>query len=137
MIGPRYFCLAQFSPAFYRPNHRVKKLSEAYFLIPCEKLESVSGQNVQSGETLSTKDVGKAMLGHVYKIPVAVTVRLGSTEIGFEEATGLSVDDVLLLDKKVTTPIELIINGKTQFRGRLAKSDGKQAVVITEVCGTK
>ena len=112
-------------------------LSEAYFLIFCDKLEVVTGRNAQTSGDSSAKDITKAMLSYVHKVPVTVTSRLASTEITFEEITNLSVDDIVLLDKKVNAPVELIIEGKTLFRGRLAKSDGRQAVVITELCNTK
>jgi len=39
----------------------------------------------------------------------------------------------LLLDKKVTDPIELITSGRTALLGRPVKSVGKYAVLITEV----
>jgi flagellar motor switch protein FliM len=45
---------------------------------------------------------------------------------------GLRPGDILLLDKKVDEPVELIIQGQTFFRGRPAKSAGRYAVVITE-----
>jgi flagellar motor switch protein FliM len=49
----------------------------------------------------------------------------------------LHVDDVLLLDKRLNEPVELIIEGQTIFRGQPAKSDGNHAVVITELCSTE
>lgn len=110
--------------------------SEAYFLIFCDKLKKVTEQSIQAGANLSAKDIAKAMLGHVGKVPVTITAKLASVEINFEEITNLSVDDILVLDKKLSAPVELIIGCRTLFRGRLAKSDGRQAVVITELCST-
>ncbi len=50
----------------------------------------------------------------------------------------LEVGDILLLGKKVNESIELIVSGRTAFRGRPAKSAGKHAVVITELsCDTE
>lgn len=42
----------------------------------------------------------------------------------------LQVNDMLLLDKSVDEPIELIVEGKAVFSGRPAKSGGKYAAVI-------
>jgi flagellar motor switch protein FliM len=111
-------------------------VSEAYFLIFCDKLKAVTGQNVQTSANLSAKDSAKAMLGHIGKFPVTIKANLASAEINFEEITNLGVDDILVLDKKLSSPVDLIIKGKILFRGRLAKSDGRQAVVITELCST-
>ena len=111
--------------------------SEAYFLILCDKLKPVVGQNVQAGEDPSSETIAKAMLGHVHRLPVSVTAQLASTVLTFEEIMSLQVDDVLLLDKGVKEPAELIVEGQTIFRGQPVKSDSNHAVVITELCGTK
>jgi flagellar motor switch protein FliM len=97
-------------------------------------LETVAGQRTQTGKDSAAKDVTKLMLGHVHNVPVNVIARLACTELTFEEMSGLHTDDVLLLDKKINTPVELIIDGRIFFKGMLAKSQGKQAVVITERC---
>ena len=110
---------------------------DAYFLIFCEKLRPVAGEKVQAGEDFSAQDISKAMLGHLQDIPVSVTVRLVHTMFNFHEIMSLQVDDILLLDKNVNEPVELIVEGQTLFRGRSAKSDGKHAVMITELCNTK
>ncbi|MHC4122681.1 MAG: FliM/FliN family flagellar motor switch protein [Planctomycetota bacterium] len=111
--------------------------SEAYFLILCDKLKPVVGQNVQAGEDSSSETLAKAMLNHVHKLPVSITTRLASTVLTLEDMMNLHVDDVLLFDKKLNEPVELIIEGQTIFRGQPAKSDGNHAVVITELFGTE
>ena len=111
--------------------------SDAYFLMFCNKLEPVIGQNVQTGEDSSAKDVSKAMLEHVHELPVAVTAQLDSIALTFEEIMSLQVDDILLLDKRANEPVELIVEGKTMLRGCPAKSNGNYAVVITELTGAK
>lgn len=114
-----------------------EKPSEAYFLIFCDKLQTVVGQKVQTSEVLSAQDISKAMLDHVQKIPVSVTAQLASTVLTFEEIMSLQVDDILLLDKSVNEPAELIVEGQAIFRGQPAISDGKYAVVITELSSTE
>jgi flagellar motor switch protein FliM len=131
--GTEQFCKITFSVK--KPDS--ENASDAYFLIFCDKLEPVVGQNVQTGEDSSAKDVSKAMLEHVHKLPVAVTAQLASIALTFEEIMSLQVDDILLLDKRVNEPAELIVEGKTMLRGLPAKSNGNYAVVITEVAGTK
>jgi len=108
---------------------------EAYFLIFCDKLKPIVGQNVQADEDLSSKTVAKTMLGHVHKLPVSITARLASVILTFEEIMSLQVDDILLLDKSVKEPAELTVERKTVFRGQLVKSDDKYAMLITELCG--
>jgi flagellar motor switch protein FliM len=114
-----------------------KNPSEAYFLILCNKLEAVVGKNVQTKKELSTEDAAKAMLNHIYKVPATVTAQLASIVLTFEDAMSLQVDDILLIDKKVNAPVELIVKGRTILRGQPAKSEGKYAVAITKLCDIK
>jgi flagellar motor switch protein FliM len=104
--------------------------SEAYFLILCDKLNAVTGQKVQTGDNLSAQNISRAMNNYIQDIPVPVTVKLAHTMFNFQEIMSIQVDDILMFDKKVNEPVELIVQGQTVLRGRLAKSDDKRAVVI-------
>ena len=123
--------------AFSVENIDLEKSSEAYFLVLCDKLRPVVGQEVQTSEDFSAQDISKAMLSHIQDIPVSITAQLAHALSSFQEIMSLQVGDILLLDKRVNEPIELIAEGKTILRGRPARSDGKHAVVITELCNTK
>ncbi|PKL50665.1 MAG: hypothetical protein CVV39_01015 [Planctomycetes bacterium HGW-Planctomycetes-1] len=114
-----------------------EKPSEAYFLILCDRLQAIAGQKGQSGENIPAQNIAKAMMSHLQHVPVSVMVRLGGALFNFEEVMSLQADDILLLDKKINEPVELFVNGKSALRGRLAKFDNKQAVMITELCNTK
>ncbi len=114
-----------------------EKSSEAYILILCSKLESVVGKAVETIGAFSAEDISKAILDNMQQMPVCITAQLASTVLTLEEIVSLEVGDILLFDRKVNESIELIINGRTAFRGRPAKSAGKHAVLITELsCDT-
>jgi len=110
-----------------------EKGTEAYILIRCSKLESVVGKAEQAVGGFSADDISKAILGHMQKMPVYITAQLASTVLTLKEIMSLEVGDILLLDKKVNEPIELITSGRTALLGRPARSAGKYAVVITEL----
>ena len=111
--------------------------SDAHLLIPCSKLEPIVGKTAKVDSEFTAKDVSKVILGHFQKISVLVTAQLASIWLTFEEIMDLQVDDILLLDKKIEEPAELIVEGQPLFRGQLAKSAGRYAVVITELsCNT-
>jgi len=114
-----------------------EKPSEAYFLVLCDKLKPIVGQNVQFGKDFSSETITKAILSHVHKLPVSITAQLASTVLTLEEIMSLQVDDILLLDKRVNEPAELIVEGQAIFRGQIAKSNGNHAVVIRDLCNTK
>ena len=111
--------------------------SEAYFLILCDKLQVIAGLKVETGENISAQNISKTLFNHLQGMPISVTVKLAHAMFNFREIMSLQVDDILLLDKKVNEPVEMIVGSKTVLRGRLAKSDGKRAMVITELCNAK
>jgi flagellar motor switch protein FliM len=106
---------------------------EVHLLIPCSKLEPIVGKTTKVDNESTSKDASKVILDHLQKMSVSVTAQLASIELTFEEIMGLQVDDILLLDKKIEEPAELIVEGQPLFRGQLAKSAGKYAVVVTEL----
>ena len=106
--------------------------SQAHIVILCSTLEPVVGKAEQAVGSFSAEDVSKAILGHLQQMSISITAQLASTAISLEEIMSLEVDDILLLDKRIDEPVELILNGRTVLRGRPAKSAGKYAVVITE-----
>ena len=65
-------------------------------------------------------------------MPVTLTVKLASTAVRFREILELGRGDILLLDKSVDESVELILDGRTAFRGRPARSQNQYAIVITE-----
>jgi flagellar motor switch protein FliM len=109
-----------------------EKGTEAYILIRCSRLESVVGKAEQAVGSFSADDISKAILGHMQKMPVHITAQLASTPFSLKEIMSLEVGDILLLDRKVNEPIELITSGRTALLGRPARLAGKYAVVITE-----
>jgi flagellar motor switch protein FliM len=104
--------------------------SKAYFLITCEMLKSVIGLGAKTSAQFSANDVSRAILSHLQTMPVTVTAQLASTTLTFGEVMNLQVDDILLLDKKVDEPAELIIDDRTVYCGWPAKSAGKYALTI-------
>ena len=102
----------------------------AYLIIPCRELALVVGKTVATAGEFSANEVSRAILDHLQEMTVTVTAQLDSTTLTFEEVMNLQVNDMLLLDKSVDEPIELIVEGKAVFGARPAKSGGKYAAVI-------
>jgi flagellar motor switch protein FliM len=90
---------------------------------------------MQSESESIPKDTAKTMLSHMHKMHVCITAQLASTMLTFEQITNLSPGDILLLDKRVDEPVELIMDGRVFFRAQPAKSTGQYAVAITESIG--
>jgi flagellar motor switch protein FliM len=65
-------------------------------------------------------------------MPVLITGQLASTMLSFEEIMDLQVNDIVLLDKRIDQPVELIVDDRTIYYGYPAKSEGNYAVKITD-----
>jgi flagellar motor switch protein FliM len=106
--------------------------SEVNYVIPCATLAPIVGKTLQDDNQLSKDDNSKAILQHLQEMPVLVFARLASIAVTFEEIASLKPCDILLLNKPIEEPAEIIIEGRTIFSGRPARSANQRAVVITE-----
>jgi len=106
--------------------------AQAHLCIFCEKLKSIVSTSTQADEDCIANDISKTMLNHLRQMPLAVTACLTSVELTFSDVMNLQVDDILLLNKGAGEPIEVIVEDRTFFNGRCAKSAGRYAVIITE-----
>jgi len=111
--------------------------AEAYILVPCSELAPAVGKTAEADIEISSQDISKAILEHLQQTPVSVTARLACTVLSLEEIMSLRSGDILLLDKAIDEPGELVVEGQAIFCGQFAKSASKYAVVITQaVCDT-
>jgi len=106
--------------------------SEAHILVLCEKIAPAIGETAQTADKSSAKDITQAIQNHVEMIPVPVTAQLACVPVTVEQMLNLAAGDILLLDKKVDEPAQLLVAGKTLCSGRCAKSAGRFALVVTE-----
>jgi len=109
-----------------------KRGAEAYILIRCSELAPAVGRAAEANVEVSSQDTSKAILEHLQHTPVSITAQLASAALTLEEVMSLRPHDVLLLDKAIDEPVELIVEGRALFHGQPAKSAGQHAVVITQ-----
>ena len=105
--------------------------SVAYFLIPCRELDAVAGRTTRADGEYSASEISRAILDRLQETTVTITAQLASTTFTFGQIMNLQVNDMLLLDKTVDEPVELIVADRTVYSGRPAKSGGKYAVAIS------
>ncbi len=99
-------------------------------LICCDKLHTAAGKVAPQEAKTSTADNARAMRAHIQDIPVSLTVQLDKTMLRFKELAELQVNDIVILDKKITDPVEVMIDDRTVFQGHPAQSGKNHAVVI-------
>lgn len=103
----------------------------AYFLIPCDKLDTLTGKLSHSDRRFSEEEISNAILECIKDMNITVTAQLASTMLTFEEIINLQVDDIFLLDRRVDEPIELLVDDMTVCYGWPARSSGQYAMVVT------
>lgn len=64
--------------------------------------------------------------------PVSVCAQVSTDMIGLGDLAQLEPGDVLVLNKKVRTPMDVLLNGRPCFHAFPAEQKGKLALVITE-----
>jgi len=108
--------------------------SAAYLLVLCSELDTVAEKraSVDKPGALSPEEVSKILQEHVEQMHINVMAQLASTQIAFDQILNLQVDDILVLDKRIDEPIELMVDGRRVYYGRPAKSAGRYAVIFTE-----
>jgi len=105
---------------------------DVLFLLPCSTLDPLVGKSRQAVRAIPTEELSRILMEHVALMPVTVTARLARIMVGSEEFLDLEGGDILLLDKPVVEPVELLLNGRVAFRGRPASVAGCRAVLILE-----
>ncbi len=110
----------------------IDEKAEISFVMPCRLLAPAVGKPLLTEAQPSQEQLAELLMEHVQQMPVTVTARLADTRLCFEEILDLSPDDILLIDKPLADPMDLIVDGRTVFRGRPACSAGQFAVYITE-----
>jgi flagellar motor switch protein FliM len=112
------------------------EVKEVYVVSSCRILAPSVGKELKASTSVAPADLSKMLTEHLYQMPVTVVARLDSTLLNFRELVDLNVDDILLFDKTIAEPVELMVEERVVSRGRAAQSDGQYAVWITEATNT-
>ncbi|MCP4469630.1 MAG: flagellar motor switch protein FliN [Gammaproteobacteria bacterium] len=80
---------------------------------------------------------GKSLLGYnlelIKDVKVKIQVMLGEAEIPVQELFGLAQDSVVKLNREITAPVDILLNGKVIARGKLVAADDNFGVQITQI----
>jgi len=109
-----------------------EEIDEVSFVLPCHLLAPVVGRPLLTEAQPSQEQLTQVLMEHVQQMPVTVTAHLATTRLSFEEVLDLRADDILLIDKPLEEPLDVIVDGRTVFRGRPARSNGQYAIFVTE-----
>lgn len=107
--------------------------SDLTFILPCGRLAALAGRPPVTAPRVTPQELSHALMEHLQQMPVTVTARLAATMVSVHEVLDLGPGDILLLDKPIHEMVDLVIEDRTAFRGRPARSEGQYAVLIGEL----
>ena len=124
------------SQELFRISFSVKQkesevVSNASFVIPCSKLEAITGRNKYSQNIVPGQNFSNTILEHINSMPLCITAQLACSRFSFEDMMNLQVDDIIMLDKQISEPVDLIVDNRALGYGQPVVSDGQYAIKIT------
>jgi flagellar motor switch/type III secretory pathway protein FliN len=82
--------------------------------------------------TLNSTELSRMIVRQLYDVPVDVTARLCVSSIRMEDLMRLENGDVLVLDKKINEPVEVLFNRRVCFQAWPVACEGKQAMLMIQ-----
>ena len=76
-----------------------------------------------------------ASLGMLKDIDVAVSVELGSSSMRLRDICALGEGQVIMLDRLIDEPLDLLVNGKVVARGEVVAEGNRFGLRIIELAG--
>jgi len=67
------------------------------------------------------------------RIPMRLSVEVGSTSLTLSELLALGEDSVVPLDRPIDDPLDILVNGTLIARGEVVTVDGRYGVRICEI----
>ncbi|MDO4574561.1 MAG: flagellar motor switch protein FliN [Planctomycetia bacterium] len=111
-------------------------LREAEGVLPEIPDVSFPPRRKRKKESVSTpvgvRDTCRQQLAQLGNIELEVRIELGRTTMRLEDVARLRKGSVVVLDRYVDEPVNVLVNGKAVARGRLIVVDGKFAVQLIE-----
>jgi flagellar motor switch protein FliM len=106
------------------------RTSEAVFILPGSVLAMLAEKKVRV-QRATPEALSQAMTHHLQDIPVPVRIEVGQTKLSFQAMMQLRVHDVVVLDRSVYEPIDVVVAGQRAFCAALGRRQGQQAVRVT------
>ncbi len=115
---------------FARIRWKVRVLDQEHELLLC-----ISRRLLEAAETKheEVRASARELSGPVASSPIELMVEFARCRLSVDEAANLTRGDVVLFDVPPGEPIDVKVQGRTRFRGRLGTHDDRLAVEVTDV----
>lgn len=94
-------------------------------------LDPTVGVEANPNAERALQQLTKTIMTNVNKAPIRVTARMCTSSIELDDVINLQPGDMLLLEKKIGEPFDVLLNNQRCFKAFPATLSGKYALVIT------
>jgi flagellar motor switch protein FliM len=77
------------------------------------------------------KKYPERVIGRMQEAPMQVSAQLSSATMSLNDILSLETGDVIILERKIESPIDVLVNGQMCFRAWPARHNGRAAVQVT------
>jgi flagellar motor switch protein FliM len=126
-------CMEMSRIMFEISNVKQEKKSQACFVLLSSCLDAVAGKQNTAENQNDGQNYKKIITQCLKNQQVSLFANFAKIKLTIEDVMNLQTDDVILLDKKIGQPIELIIEGKKIFHAQPVQCEDSYGVTITKV----
>jgi flagellar motor switch protein FliM len=96
--------------------------------VPAAVLEPLTAKTQKAAA--APNQFKEVILNHIRPLPLPITTRVASASLRLSDVLALEEGDIVLLDKPIYEPIEILLKDTPAFEAHLAADEGKYAMVI-------
>lgn len=116
----------------YKEENAEEPTPQSFSIVmPCCQLSEIL-DGISEPVMPSEAQLSEALHGHVNDIPVQITAEFACTQLTLEQALGLAVGDVLLIEKDLEDPMTLRIENQPIFYGKPVQCEDHYAIAVTD-----
>lgn len=104
--------------------------TKAALLLPCKGLSQIVDKTEYEEKPKTSQKDADVLMALIKDLPVRVIVTFGQVFLKVEELVRLEAGDIIVLDRSVQDPAEVLINGRKAFNGMPVRYRGQSAVQI-------
>lgn len=101
-----------------------------HWLAPYKSLHELVNRAGDDDPALMQQDAPRKLETLVRELPVEVTVDLGMVELPLSQLAGLAPGDLLILNQRVSEPLNVRVDKRTKFRGWPGRVGSRQSLQI-------
>jgi flagellar motor switch protein FliM len=114
------------------PKDSEKQFTFGY-LVLCDHITNRALADAGTKPQMTPQKIKEAIIKNIKNIKVPLDSMFCKQLFTLDEILSLEVDDVLIFDKKINDPLDILANQKPIFSGTLAKNNGHYAVLINKI----